>query len=231
VLIGGRRLVQQDRVTALELVDDPAQPGLYLVALGGQAPPDGLRGEIAGVLSARDEAIPRYLAALDTLARTLADELNARHTAGFDLSGDPAPVFFAYDPARPAASLHVADEVAADPARIGAAAAPTAATDGANALAIEDLRSRRFLAGGAATVSEFCADLIATVGIDAGAAHTRLQSRALLAQNLQAQYRSQGGVSLDAEALELIRYQQAYTAASRLVATALEMMDALLQLR
>lgn len=231
VLIGGRRLVQQDRVTALELVDDPAQPGLHLVSLGGQAPPDGLRGEVAGILGARDEAIPRYLEALDALAETIADEVNALHTAGFDLSGDPAPVFFGYDPARPAASLRVADEVAADPTRIGAAAAPTAATDGANALAIEDLRNRRVFAGGAATASEFCANLIATVGIDAETAQTRLHSRALLAQNLQAQYRSQGGVSLDAEALELIRYQQAYTAASRLVTTALEMMDAILQLR
>lgn len=231
VLLGGRRIVQGDRVIPLELVDDPAQPGLHQVALGGQAPPDGLRGQMAGQLSARDQVIPRYLEALDSLAHVLADELNAVHTAGFDLNGGPAPPFFEYDPARPAASLQVTADIIADPARIGAATAPSLATDGANALAIEDLRNQRIFAGGSATASEFCADLIAGVGIDAQAAQTRVHSRALLAENLQARYRSQGGVSLDAEALELIRYQQAYTAASRLVSAALEMMDSILQLR
>ncbi|NLO05590.1 MAG: flagellar hook-associated protein FlgK, partial [candidate division WS1 bacterium] len=68
VIIGGRRLVDHASVTELSLVDDPAQPGLHLIALGDEVSPDGLRGEIAGRLQARDEIIPRYLDQLDALA-------------------------------------------------------------------------------------------------------------------------------------------------------------------
>jgi flagellar hook-associated protein 1 FlgK len=72
--------------------------------------------------------------------------------------------------------------------------------------------------------------LISTIGIDAQAAQTRLDSAGCCCESLQDAYANQAGVSLDEEALELIRYQQAYTAASRLVNVALEMMDAIFEL-
>jgi flagellar hook-associated protein 1 FlgK len=97
-------------------------------------------------------------------------------------------------------------------------------------MAIDDLRNHRLLSAGTATCSQFSADLISTVGIDAQAAQTRLDSRQILVRRLQDEYANQAGVSLDEEALELMRYEQAYMAASRLMNTALEMMDAILQL-
>ncbi len=231
VLIGGRRLVEHAQVTELEFVADPAQPGLHLVSLGGETPPGGLRGEIAGRLRARDELIPRSLARLDTLAQTLADEINAQHSAGLDLNGDPALDFFEYDPTRPAASLRVRSEIVDDPTLIGASQSTTVESDGTNALAIDDLRTRRMLSGGTATLSEYCAELIAGVGIDAQATQVRLESRALLVDNLTEEYLNQSGVSLDEEALDLIRYQQAYTAASKLLSAALAIMDLIVELK
>ncbi len=231
VLVGGVRLVEHDQVNAFELIDDPAQPGLHLVSLGGQAPPQALRGEMAGRLQARDELMPTYQAQLDTLARMLADEINARHAAGLDLSGNPAGDFFEYDPTRPAASLRVRAEIIADISLIAAAQSTVVETDGTNALAIDNLRHSRLLSDGTATFSEYCGELIAGVGIDAQAAQTRLDSRELLLGNLQTEMSQQSGVSLDEEALELIRYQQAYTAASRLMSVALEMMDLVVQLK
>ncbi len=230
VLIGGRRYVEHARVTELQLVDDPAQPGLHLVALGDEVSPAGLRGEIAGRLQARDELIPQYLQKLDTLAQTLANEVNARHTAGLDLNGAPAPDFFEYDAARPAASLQVRDEIVSDASLIGAAQSTVVEGDGTNALAIEDLRNSRLLSGGTATLSQYCAELIAWVGIDAEAAQTRLDSRETLVEGLRQEHINQAGVSLDEEALELIRYQQAYAAAARLMSAALEIMDLVVEL-
>lgn len=231
LVIGGRRFVEHDYVHELTLVDDPTQPGLHQVSLDGEVPPAGLRGELAGRAQARDDIIPRYIEHLDTLARTLADVINAQHTAGLDLSGNPGIEFFEYDPTRPAASLRVREEIAADPSLIAAAQSAVVKTDGTNALAIEDLRNSRMLSGGTATLSEHCAELISRVGIDAEAAQTRLDSRELLVENLKGEYLNQGAVSLDEEALELIRYQQAYTAASRLMAAALEMMNLVVELK
>ncbi|MGI5819183.1 MAG: flagellar hook-associated protein FlgK [Armatimonadota bacterium] len=231
IVIGGRRLVEHTHLTPLELVADPAQPGMHLVALGGELSPAGLRGEIAGRLQVRDALIPGYMAHLDTLARTLADEINALHATGQDLAGNPGTDLFTYDAARPAATLDVSDAIIGDLSLIAAAKTDVVESDGTNALAINDLRNTRVLSGGTATLSQFAAELIATIGLDAQTAQTRLDSRRLLLQSLEDAYANQAGVSLDEEALELIRYQQAYTAASRLVSVALETMDAIFELR
>jgi flagellar hook-associated protein 1 FlgK len=230
VLIGGRRIVEHTQVNELEFIPDPGQPGLHLVSLGGAAPPEGLRGELAGRLQARDDLIPDYMAHLDTLAETLADEVNALHSTGQDLSGNPGTDFFEYDPTRPASTIDVRDAIAGDLSLIAAAKTAVVESDGTNALDINDLRNRRVLSGGTATLSQFAAELISTVGLDAETAQRRLDSRELLVQSLEDAYSNQAGVSLDEEALELIRYQQAYTAASRLMSVALETMDAIFEL-
>ncbi|MFW5866647.1 MAG: flagellar hook-associated protein FlgK [Armatimonadota bacterium] len=230
VLIGGRRLVEHTRATALELVPDPAQPGMHLVSLGGKVSPRGLKGEIAGRLQVRDAQIPEYMAHLDTLAQTLADEINALHSAGQDLSGNPGGDLFEYDAARPASTLDLRDSVINDLSLIAAARTSVVESDGTNALAINDLRNTRVLSGGTATLSQFAAELISNAGLDAEAAQTRLDSRELLVQSLQDAYSNQAGVSLDEEALELMRYQQAYTAASRLMSVAMETVDAIFEL-
>ncbi len=230
VLIGGRRMVERTTVTRLDVVPDPSQPGMHLVSLGGEAPPQGLRGEIAGRLQARDDLLPQYMTQLDTLAQTLADEVNAVHSSGQDLSGNPGGDFFAYDPTRPAASLQVREAVRDDVSLIAAAQTGVVESDGTNALAINDLRNARVLAGGTTTLSQFSAKLVSNIGMDAEAAQTRLESREVLIQNLEEAYSGQTGVSLDEEALELIRYQQAYTASSRLLGAATELMDSIMEL-
>ncbi len=230
VVVGGRRLVEHAQVNELSLVPDPAQPGLHLVSLGGAVSPDGLRGEIAGRIQARDELIPGYMAHLDTLAQTLADEVNALHAAGQDLDGNPGGDFFDYDPTRPAATFDVLDAIVGDLRLVAAAQTGVIESDGTNALEINDLRNQRVFSGGTASFSQFAGELISTIGLDAEAAQTRLDSRELLVEGLQSAYSSQSGVSLDEEALDLIRYQQAYTAAARLMQTALDVMQDVLEL-
>ncbi len=230
VLIGGSRVVEHTRVTELQLVSDPSQPGLHLVSLAGEVSPRGLRGEIAGRLQVRDALIPAYMSDLDTLAGALANEINALHSAGQDLLGNPGADLLEYDSGRPAATLNVCGAVLDDLSLIAAARSDVIESDGTNALAINDLRNTRLLEGGSTTLSQFAAGLISTVGLDAQVAQTRLDSRRLLVQSLQDAYSNQAGVSLDEEALELIRHQQAYTAASRLMSVALETMDAIFAL-
>jgi len=231
VVIGGIRMVQRDAVTELGLVPDPAQPGLHLIALGSITLDDELRGDLAGRLQVRDELIPGYMQQLDTLARTLADEVNALHRAGFDLSGNSAGDFFEYDPAAPGYTLRVRPAVLDDPSLIGAARSATIRGDGSNALAIEDLRNARLMGGGVSTFSEYSGDLVARIGIAAAAAQTRVDGRQTLVKHLEATYSSRTGVSLDEEALELVRFQQAYSAAARLLSVALQMMEQVTQLK
>ncbi|MFP3904332.1 MAG: flagellar hook-associated protein FlgK [Armatimonadota bacterium] len=231
VLIGGRRLVQLNEVIELGLETDPANPGMQRVVLGSVSDPEGLGGSIQGHISARDGEVVTYMARLDTLAQTLADEINALHSAGFDLRGDAGDNFFEYDPDAPASSLNVLSAVADDPHSIAASADSAAPGDGSNAFAISQIRAQGLFASGEFNVSEFYAGLIGQIGSDAKAAAEMVQARESVVNNLSAHYESLSGVNLDEEAANLLRYQQIYNAATRLVNVSVKMMDALLAIQ
>lgn len=231
VLIGGRRIVQLNEVIQLELETDPANPGMQRVVLGSAANPEGLGGSIHGHIEARDGEIVTYMARLDTLAQTLADEVNALHSAGFDLRGDAGGNFFEYDPAGPASTLNVVSAVADDPQSIAASTDSSAPGDGSNAFVIGQLRAEKLFSSGDFNISEFYAGLIGQIGSDARAAAEMVEARESVVNNLSAHYESLSGVNLDEEATNLLRYQQVYNAATRLVNVSMEMMDALLAIQ
>ncbi len=227
VLIGGRRMVQLAEVTELGLQPDPANPGMHKLYLGSIEDPAGLGGALAGVMEARDGQIIDYIDRMNTFAATLADEINALHSAGFDLNGVAGGDFFTYNPAGPANSLQVNPAIAADPQLIAAAKNAAAIGDGSNASDIAQLRNTKIFAGGLLNPTEYYADLIAQVGTDTKAAADIVLARESVVQSLRANYQALSGVSLDEEAVELLRYQQVYNAAARLLQTSQELMDAL----
>jgi len=229
LLIGGQRLVQGGEALTLRTEPDPAKPGRVRVVFDYSGELAPLGGEIAGLAEVRDDYIDKYISWLDTLAQTLADEINAIHLAGFDLDGNPGVELFTYGE-NPARSLELNVAVQGQPELL-AASDDGAPGNGSNALAIAMLAQARLLEGGEVTLEEYYADFISEVGTDTAGAQDLEAIAAAVAESLQAQYQSQAGVSLDEEGMDLIRYQQAYEAASRILMTALEMFDAMLELR
>lgn len=230
VLIGGVRLVQGAEVTELSLAPDPANPLRHTVAVGDLAAPSGLSGQLAGDLGARDTQLASWRAHLDELASTFADAFNALHGAGYDLNGNAGGDFFTYDAAHPAATLSVSATLVANPSRLAAAgAADGGAGDGRNAAALANLRATKLFSGGLETVEEFHGSLLYQVGAATSRAEASAASRDTLVQNLDTQYNNEAGVSLDEEAVDVMRYQQAYSASAKLVQVALQMMDDLLE--
>ncbi|MGQ0619460.1 MAG: flagellar hook-associated protein FlgK [Panacagrimonas sp.] len=109
-----------------------------------------------------------------------------------------------------------------DPARIAAAAAgsPANSSDNSNARALAGLATQGLFDGGRNTFNAANSELVARVGNQAqqaGVARTAQEN--LLAQS-QASRDSVSGVSLDEEASDLVRFQQAYQAAAQVIAVA-----------
>ncbi len=227
VMIGGRRMVQLAEVTELSVQLDPTNPGMHKLCLGSVEDPEGLGGTVMGLIDARDGQIMDYLDRMDTFAATLADEINALHTAGFDLNGTAGVDFFTYNPDSPASTLQVNPAIAADPELIAAARDASAVGDGSNASAIALLRDTKIFAGGLLNPTEYYADLIAQVGTDTKAAADMVLARESVVESLRANYQALSGVSLDEEAVDLLRYQQVYNAAAHLLQTSIELMDTL----
>ena len=230
VVIGGRRIVQNDRATALGIVPDATDPTVHQVSLGGSTSLRGLSGTIAGRLQARDEYLANYTAQLNTLAKTVADEVNTQHEAGYDLNGNAGQALFAYDATAPASTLHVNGTVAGDRNLIAAATEAGLSGDGSNALALQDLGQKKALGSGQQTLEEYNADLVAGVGRDAQHATTAADTRTQVLTGLNTRYQAEAGVSLDEEAIEVMQHQRVYQAASRIVSVALEMVDDVLKL-
>lgn len=228
VLIGGLEVVHSSTVMPLQLVPDPTDPNIHHIEVCGFQDPQGISGQLRAVMEIRDHYIPKYLARLDTFARTLADAVNAQHQAGYDFNGDTGLEFFEYDPNWPAGTIKV-NEALVDNARLVAASAiPQPSSDGENAFHIASIRYQELF--GDLTPEQYIADVVAEVGTDVSAAHDEAQTRENLVDALNARYQERYGVSVDEEAVELMKYQKAFIASTRIARVVNEMMDDLLSI-
>ena len=177
-------------------------------------------GALAGVTEGA-QRLANAAASLDAIAARFASAVNAVQAAGADLDGAAGAALFA--PATSAGAMAVA---MTDPRGLAAAAAgsPANSRGAANLDALEALRA----AGGYETG-------VTTLTTDNAAA---LEQRKLIADaqgvirdNAVAARESASGVDLDAEAVELLRFQQAYQASSRVIQTARDVLQTILDIR
>ncbi|MEN6641517.1 MAG: flagellar hook-associated protein FlgK [Armatimonadia bacterium] len=231
VLLGGIRLVQGSQWTPLSLVDAPADPTRHVVEVAGIVQPDGLAGTIAGDMTARDTNLAGWQGKLDELAATIADAVNAQHRAGYDLDNAAGGDLLEYDAGSAARTLRVSAELVAEPRKLAAAGTSGGAPgDGTNAAALAGLRAEKLLGGATQTLEEFQAGLLYDVGVQTEQAQNALAARKGFVVSLDAQYANQAGVSLDEEAVDVMKYQQAYTAALKLIQMVDEMTEDVLGL-
>jgi flagellar hook-associated protein 1 FlgK len=100
--------------------------------------------------------------------------------------------------------------------------------DGRNAQLLADIQRSAKAIAGANTLAEGYSQLAATVGVQAASAKTRNEAQTALVQQLKSQQQALSGVNLDEEAANLLRYQQAYQASSKLIAVAGKLLDSIL---
>jgi flagellar hook-associated protein 1 FlgK len=182
-------------------------------------------GRIKGLLESANTLIPYYIEQLDILANSIISQVNQVHRAGFDLAGNPGGDFFE---GSGAAGIRVKQEILDDPSLIAAADSPTGAGNGANALAIAQLKDMLTMNGGTATFRDFYGSMVTRLGLDTleSARSSDVYSGVLDQQTARREAIS--GVSIDEELLSLIRYQSAFDAASRLVNAVDEMLETLI---
>ncbi len=187
-------------------VDLVAQDGQSLTA-------DITGGQLGGYLHVRDALIPGYLTALGTLATSVVTEVNQVHQNGYDASGDPGQAFFTVTTGTNAASsIAVSAAIATDPGLV-AAGGSTVPGDNTNARALAALRDADVSTSG--SFSDAWAQLVYRVGADTQAAQQSQTSRQEIVRQIQALREAVSGVSLDEEAMSMIRYQRAYEANAR----------------
>ncbi|HJR76543.1 MAG TPA: flagellar hook-associated protein FlgK [Nitrospiraceae bacterium] len=234
VFIGrGQVLVDKHRSYALSGAADPSNSGLLTVQYDGGGGPIPLNsviagGRLKGLLDVRDQTIPSVQASFDQLASTVVTQVNSLHQGGYGLDGSTGQAFFSAS-GTTAATMQV---TLTDIQRI--AASSTAAGvpgNNANALSIGNLQTSSLAALGNVTFQEFYGSVAGSVGSAVQGAERDLNAQDMIHEQLEAHRAEISGVSLDEELVNLLKYQRAFQAASRLVVVADELLQTILTLK
>jgi flagellar hook-associated protein 1 len=185
-------------------------------------------GRIGGWLAIRDTVIPEYIDRLDTLAGGIITAVNTEHQAGLDRNNQPGVAFFT---GSDAAGIQVNPAIGADATLVAAARAPGRAPgDNSNAVRIAGLQQDLTMNGGAATFADDYNSLVSDVGIAVRSASQTAAFEENLVAQLENYRESVAGVSLDEEMINLVKFQNAYDAAAKLIAATDEMMGTVLNM-
>lgn len=216
---GGPILVQGDSAGTVTYVRGSTGAVSLAVHLNGET--DALASN-GGALAGVAEAAQRIASAqsdVEAMASDFTTGVNAVQAQGRDLTGNAgAPMF---TPGDPASQMTLA---LTDPRGIAAAGVGGGQRDNSNLSALESLRT----SGG------FESDLTNQVSANASAlsarqtlsdAQTSIHSSAVAARD------SASGVNIDEEAVDLLRFQQAYQASSRVIQIARETLQSILDIR
>lgn len=175
-------------------------------------------GDIGGTLAVRDTQIPALLFSLDTLANQFATAFNAAQAQGYDENGNAGANLFSVSStvAGSAASISLTTTNGSAIAASSVAGSGASGDDG-NLANLTTLQNAPLNSGESATT--ISSDLVYQVGTltsDATAEQTAVQKSLASLTNQQG---SVSGVSVDEESANLLRFQQAYEAAAKVVST------------
>jgi flagellar hook-associated protein 1 FlgK len=189
-------------------------------------------GKIGGLLDVRDKVVTELLTDLDKMAYSFAANLNEVHRQGFDVYNRTNLDFFELPQnlRHASANMKVSNSILEDVGRIATGGQMASAGDNRVALKMARLQQDKVM-GGESTLDEFYNSVVGKVGIQAKRAETSSDSQRDIVKQLANIRESISGVSLDEEATKLIEYQKSFDASARLIRTADEMFDTVLNLK
>lgn len=199
--------------TALPIsVDNSSNQTTILDSQGNDITSQISQGQLGALIQEKNTTLPGYMNTLNTFAQSLADTVNGQLAQGVDENGDAGAPLFSYGSASNAASTIAVTSITPD--QLAAASTSSPGGNG-NALSLAGLANTPSVNG--FTFTQFFGNLGSQVGSDIQNA----QQNQTLAQDqltqTQAQRTAISGVSLNDEATELLQFQQAYDAASKIV--------------
>lgn len=194
---------------------------VHVSANGTDLTADLQGGELGGMLRARDQDIASMQSNVDAFAYQFATAVNQVHRAGFDLNGNAGGDLFTIGTTQVGAASAIRLEIT-DPSGL-AASADGSAGDNANLLALVGLQNLPIIDGN--TPSDAYSRMVFQVGGALANAKADQQAGEVVLSQLNDLRGAVSGVSLDEEAANLIRFQQAYEASARVIATINELLD------
>ena len=256
VLVAGSSLVNTLKADAGD-TNNPTTVNLYPTGGGATVAINSLitNGEVGAILEMGGNdpsklTIKGILSNLDTLAQSIANNINTLQNQGRYIYNDSSaippikelrvastdyPIIFESSDANPlgALNIQVVQDIIDDPYRIAAAtnnpAIPnTSLGSGDQALAMADLRDDASAGPSSTTFENYLASTISILGVNAKSNTDKLDSQESLMQQVNLRRESTSGVNVDEELVDLIRFQRAFEASSKVMSTINEVLQTLM---
>jgi flagellar hook-associated protein 1 FlgK len=221
VSVGGKTL---DTLQAY----DPGNGQLLVRTATGGTPLTLTGGAIQGTIDARDGALQTLRSGLDTLASSVISQVNGIYSTGYDLNGNTGQALFT---GTDAGSIGVNANLATDPSEVQAAGTAGATGDNSVALALANLGTQSISGLGNQSFSGAFASQVGTFGFALSNANGQVANSSSVTTMLQNQRDSVSGVSIEEEVANLITYQQAYSASSKIITTVDQMLQTVVSLK
>jgi flagellar hook-associated protein 1 FlgK len=226
VIAGDTLLVDNGTSTNVQAQSLPGG-GMGLTVAGTTTTVNPGSGQAQALVDLTSTVLPGIKASLDTLAAGVVTAVNTLHRSGFNLAGATNVDFF--DPAgTTAGSIGLSAAVQASLNNISAAGAAASPGDGSIALQIAQLRDTTVAGLGGVSPGDYYRNLVSSIGAQTQNATQGATAQETLVSNLESQRSADSGVSIDEELTNLITEQHAYAAAARLISTADQMLQELL---
>jgi len=218
-----------------------SQPRFLVYGPGGGNPYDitdkAERGKIGALIRARDVHAGLVRERINDFARNLGDSFNEIHRKGFGIGSfetqNGRDFFKGYEgfDGEPAEGITIVEALAADPSSLSAAF--TSGAPGDNILANHLVRMMRepLFENGQTSLLGLYENLQSKIGVESANAKEDAKTSQIIQAQLNSQRESTSGVSIDEEAAELLKYQHMFTASSRLITTADQMFQTILDLK
>lgn len=248
VYVAGANVVDGVSTRALSAQTDAT--GAITIRIAGRSTPVPLPGGSIGArATALNSDIPAQRTQLDQLAASLVSTINSLHRTGWTAAGDAAGganwdpaagptgsnVDF-FDPVGTrAATMSLSSRVASDAAYVAAGNVQNGTGNNAVAQQMAGLRtatsiSKYGAAGQTTSFGEYYRDQVTRLGVDTNDAESSATAYETLVQQADTLRQSQSGVNTDDELIQVTQRQQAYTAAAKVITTADEMAQSLLDM-
>jgi len=190
-------------------------------------------GRLGGQLKVRDGDVREFQDKIDMLAFEITRQVNDLHTQGYNAFNQNGTLFF--DPIAgqqgAAAAMKMNGTVMGDMGRIVAGMDPDRPGDNRIANQIAELQYNKSLLDGTSSMDEYYNGVVAELGLRTQQANHLMENQDGVVKQLENLRESVSGVNIDEEVANMIEWQKQFDASARVIRTADEMLETVINLR
>ncbi|MCX6124752.1 MAG: flagellar hook-associated protein FlgK, partial [Proteobacteria bacterium] len=236
-------LVDRNYVTELQAVPNEANDGLLDILA---VDPSGVHkrnvtrkiegGTLRGVIDVRDNVATGLLARNNEMAFQMSNAVNEVHRSGFgikDFTETTGRNFFKPSNSKSTAArdFDISEEISVSIECISIASSPSAIGDNVVGNQLLNLKEAKLFDNGKSGFIDYYGETVGGLGIEINRVQHVKEANDIVVADLHAQRESVSGVSIDEEAVNLMKWQSNFTASSKIIKTVDDMLETVLGLK